>query len=84
MVLLPVTRDEKAMPDFYKLGRSFAKVTELINSGAVLSSCSVRIGGLAAAVSRMAFGNRIGMSFTSSVGEDGLVALFRADYGSSF
>jgi len=82
VVLLPVTRDEKAMPDFYKLGRSFAKVTELINSGAVLSSCSVRIGGLAAAVSRMAFGNRIGMSFTSSVGEDGLVALFRADYGS--
>jgi phosphoribosylformylglycinamidine synthase len=79
VVLVPAVRDENEVPDFEKLKMNYAKVNELICSGRVLASQTVRIGGLGAAVSKMSFGNRIGMSFSNPVE---VKSLFNADYGS--
>lgn len=79
VVLLPAVRNKQELPDFEILAANFAKVKELIGSGYVLASHTVKMGGLAAALSKMAFGNQIGFKFTSPIEPE---SLFRADYGS--
>lgn len=78
VVLVAAPRGADGLPDFAVLKRNYAKVHELIRTGKVLASYSVRHGGLAAAVSKMAFGNNIGMAFAADVDRD---ALFAPDYG---
>lgn len=78
IVLIPLERDENELPVFEKLYTNFEKVRSLINDGNVLSASSIRVGGVAAAISKMAFGNRIGASLSNiDVSE-----LFTEDYGS--
>lgn len=79
VVLLRAGRDEKDLPDFAGLHRVFSKVHELINKGIVLSSGTIRLGGVAAAVSKMSFGNRLGFTFEKSYEEKNL---FTPEYGS--
>jgi len=79
VVLVPMVRDEQELPDFNRLEKNFAKVTELIQAGKVLSAHTVRMGGLAEAISKMSFGNRIGMVFAGKVEPR---SLFTPDYGS--
>ena len=79
VVLVTAVRDEHEIPDFEHLCKNYRKVAELINSGFVLASHTVRIGGLAAALSKMSFGNRIGMTFN---GQIAIKPLFSPDYGS--
>ncbi|MDA8233421.1 MAG: phosphoribosylformylglycinamidine synthase [Clostridia bacterium] len=79
VVLVPMVRDAQELPDFAIVDRNFSKVTELIQGGQVLAAHTVRIGGLAEAVSKMAFGNRIGMVFGQEVNSG---KLFAPDYGS--
>jgi phosphoribosylformylglycinamidine synthase len=79
VVLVPVLRDENELPDFENLIQNYLKVNELIGSGVVLASHTVKMGGLAAALSKMSFGNRIGMFFNDHVVVE---SLFSADYGS--
>ncbi len=71
IVMIKALRDSDEVPNFDKLKSGFKKVSELIKSGNVLSSSTVKAGGIAEAVSKMAFGNMIGMKF-----EDG----FDSDY----
>ncbi|MBP2653200.1 MAG: phosphoribosylformylglycinamidine synthase [Firmicutes bacterium] len=78
VVLLPVTRDDNELPDFALMAKNYAKLHELILGGKVLASCTVKTGGIAAAVSKMAFGNRVGMAFTKKMTAE---ELFRPDYG---
>lgn len=79
VVVVPARRDGYEMPDFGALRRNFSQVTKLIKAGRVLAAHSVRNGGIAAAVSKMAFGNKIGLKMTANVKAE---ALFSADYGS--
>lgn len=79
VVLVPLLRDEEELPDFTLLDRNFGKVTSLIQAGKILAAKTVGIGGIAAAISKMSFGNRIGVIFTS---ETEPPKLFTADYGS--
>lgn len=81
VVLVKARRDNHEVPDFEQLSKNYLKVYELIHSGCVLSSHSVRMGGLAAALSKMSFGNRIGITINSSSSID-TNSLFTADYGS--
>jgi len=78
VVLVPMVRDEHELPDFAVLEKNFAKITELIQAGRVLAAQTVRYGGLAAAVSKMSFGNKIGMAFDGSAD---MRSLFAPDYG---
>lgn len=79
VVLLPVPRDEAELPDFGVLSRNLAITHDLINRGIVLAAQSVRLGGVAAAISKMCFGNRIGFAFTKQVDKK---ELFDPAYGS--
>ncbi len=79
VVLLPAPRDENELPCFKTLEKNFTAVYEAISSGAVLATHTVRNGGIAAAVSKMAFGNGIGMAFNGSTGAK---QLFEPAYGS--
>lgn len=79
VVLLRANRDDKDLPDFAKLHKIYSKVHELIKKGLVLSSGTIRFGGIAAAVSKMCFGNRLGFTFEEGYKEKDL---FTPDYGS--
>ncbi len=78
VVLVQVPRGADELPDFEALKNNYAKIHELIQTGRVLASYTVRNGGIAAAVSKMAFGNNIGFAFAAAVDR---AALFAPDYG---
>jgi phosphoribosylformylglycinamidine synthase len=63
VLLLPLPRDEQEMPDFAALKKNYARVHALIQKGKILAAQSLHGGGLAEAVGKMSFGNRIGMTF---------------------
>ncbi|MDQ2087462.1 phosphoribosylformylglycinamidine synthase [Herbivorax sp. ANBcel31] len=71
-VLLTVDIDEKGLPDFEGLYKKYEKVNEVIKKGKVLSSHSVRKGGISEAVSKMCFGNMIGFKFKDDIDENKL------------
>lgn len=78
VVLLKAERNEKELPDFDGLKRSFDKVKELNSRGRILSAASIKEGGICEAVSRMCFGNRIGFKF---IEKQSFIQLTRPDYG---
>ncbi|RYD04296.1 hypothetical protein N752_15750 [Desulforamulus aquiferis] len=78
VVLLPLERDENEMPDFVAMEKNFVRVTELIKAGVILAAQVVKVGGLAAAISKMSFGNKIGMDFIQEIEP---ADLFRPNYG---
>lgn len=79
VVMVPLVRNEHELPDFTVLGRNYDKITHLIGQGKVLAAHTIKIGGLSAAISKMSFGNGIGMVFAQEVG---VKELFSPDYGS--
>jgi phosphoribosylformylglycinamidine synthase len=79
VVLVPIVRDAAGMPDFDAVNRAFRRVAELIAAKRVVAARTVRLGGVAAAVSTMAFGNRIGFAFDAASPRD---KLFQPDHGS--
>nr|WP_320415601.1 phosphoribosylformylglycinamidine synthase [Candidatus Contubernalis alkalaceticus] len=80
VVLVQVPRNERDhMPDFTILKKNFDSISQLISKGLVLSSHTIGMGGLAAAISKMAFGNRVGMVFSETLDPK---RLFVPDYGS--
>lgn len=79
VVVVTLDRDENQIPDFEQLEKNYTRINELANSGKILSTHTVRTGGLAEAISKMCFGNMIGFSFEDNVDKR---SLFMADYGS--
>ena len=77
--LVPAPKDDYDMPRFANLKANFARISELIAGHKVLAASTVRVGGIAAAVTRMCLGNGIGFNFSTILGRD---AMFQADYGS--
>lgn len=75
---MAIPRDEKGLPVWDELKKAYAAVADAIARGDVISASVVRDGGLAAAVSRMSFGNRIGVSLEGTVDAGGL---FKCDFG---
>ncbi|MCX7709084.1 MAG: phosphoribosylformylglycinamidine synthase [Clostridia bacterium] len=79
VILIPLERDENEIPDFKQLDKNYSKIFELMSQGKVLAAHTIRTGGIAEAVSKMCFGNRIGMAFNGTVAPRDL---FTPDYGS--
>lgn len=84
VVLVPVIRDAWELPDFEMLGAAYSRITELTTAGKVLAAYPVRGGGIAEAISKMAFGNRIGFTMNDKelATQDLKNLLFSPDYGS--
>ncbi len=67
VVLLRVKKDTLNLPDFDHLQKTWDSIHQLVQAGVVLSACSVKTGGIAEAISKMAFGNDIGF-YTETTG----------------
>ncbi|HEY9059790.1 MAG TPA: phosphoribosylformylglycinamidine synthase [Pseudobacteroides sp.] len=79
VVMIKALRDKDEVPQFDSLKAGFKKISELIKSGKVLAASTVKAGGAAEAVSKMCFGNMIGMKFDDSLDYSDL---FKPEIGS--
>ena len=79
LVLFTLKRDENDLPDFDKLKEMYETVHKLISDGKVLSASTIKGFGLCETVSKMAFGNKIGVKLYDNVTND---MLFYAPIGS--
>ncbi|AGK96936.1 phosphoribosylformylglycinamidine synthase [Clostridium pasteurianum] len=79
VVLVEAVRDENELPDFKVLKKNYKKINKLIEKGRVLSSYTVKQGGVCEAITKMCLGNKIGFGFNKNVDEE---LLFEPSYGS--
>ncbi|OPJ55984.1 phosphoribosylformylglycinamidine synthase [Alkalithermobacter paradoxus] len=79
VVLIHAPKNEYYIPNFDILKRNFTKINDLIKGGYILSSHTVRHGGICEAISKMSFGNKIGVKFNDGITKK---ELFMPDYGS--
>lgn len=77
--LMKLPCDDKNMPDLDQLKANFDLFLKLAGKGVVLSSASIRQGGLGETIARMSFGNKIGFHFCNKSVEE---SLFDLSYGS--
>lgn len=66
LICVPVKLTEEYLPDFHALRSSFVYVHNLIKRGVVYSAQAVSMGGIAGAVLKASFGNKIGVSVTDT------------------
>jgi phosphoribosylformylglycinamidine synthase len=78
-LLLPLPRDDREMPDFAAFKKNCARVHDLARKGKLLAGQSLHAGGLAEAISKMCFGNRLGFAFAN---EQAAAELFAPAIGS--
>ncbi|MBQ4516334.1 MAG: phosphoribosylformylglycinamidine synthase [Clostridia bacterium] len=78
LYMLKVKRTDDDMPDFDALTKMYEMVYNMAEEGKILSAYTVRAGGLAEAISKMAFGNKIGVSLN----DDAKEYLFAPEIGS--
>jgi len=76
--LVPAPKDEQDLPDFPKMRKRWALVTDLMEKHRVFAAQSIGVGGIAAAVSKMVLGNGVGFKFTKPMMRN---ELFTPDYG---
>ena len=75
VIYVPVPEEKASrMPDWEKLKAMYRAVYALMQEGKVLAAYTVKEGGAAAAVAKMAFGNRIGFAFAKDLTADELYA----------
>jgi phosphoribosylformylglycinamidine synthase len=79
VVLLPLRRNAAEMPDFSNLDRIYSAVRDAIGNGIVVAAHTIRNGGVAEAITKMSFGNRIGFKFEKLLDPK---QLFSPDIGS--
>ena len=61
IVLFEIDKDEYDLPDYQMVMELYAKLTKLGNEKILVSEYAVGFGGIAEAVSKMAFGNKLGV-----------------------
>ncbi|BDR63925.1 phosphoribosylformylglycinamidine synthase [Clostridium tetani] len=81
VVMLKVDTDENYIPNLDMAKKNFKVVHSLIKERKVLSSYTVKEGGIIEAISKMVFGNKIGISFDNNK-EWNLEELLYPSYGS--
>ena len=78
LVKFNIEKDEYDIPVYDKLMKLYAEITRLIGGGVIVSAYAGCQGGISEAVSKMAFGNKLGVSFEESITKD---MLFHIEYG---
>ena len=75
VIYVPVPENKTdLMPDWDKLREMYKAIFKLMSDGKVLSASTVREGGAAACIARMAFGNKLGFTFAKELTNDELFA----------
>ena len=78
LYLLEVKPDEMEMPNYRLLTAMYKALRQAVGKKAIRSAYAVGFGGIAEAVSKMAFGNRMGVTFDDKFAVD---ELFEKKYG---
>ncbi|PIH03630.1 phosphoribosylformylglycinamidine synthase [Clostridium combesii] len=78
ILYIKAKRNKEEMPDFNILKENYEKVYEAIGTGNVLATSTIKFGGISEAISKMCFGNNIGVKLKNLEKEE----LFSRDYGS--
>lgn len=79
VALIPLARDAAENPDYEQLKRNYVAIHELIEKGLVLAASAVSTGGVAATLTKMAFGNMLGLELQALADPE---EFFRPQYGS--
>ncbi len=79
LCLISPEYDEEGLPTAKSLLSNFAKITEFIRKGSIVSCSTPGYGGIAECIFKSAIGNRIGVTFSDTVT---LQRLFEYSYGS--
>jgi phosphoribosylformylglycinamidine synthase len=79
VIILPIIRDEYELPNFQVLKKNFATINLMVKQRKILSAITVKRGGICEAVSKMSFGNKIGINFAENISEN---EIFAPQYGS--
>lgn len=74
LVRFDIEKDKYDLPVFSQIKELYAGIHAAIQSGAVVSAYVLDSNGLVPAISKMAFGNRLGVAVDSSVSEEELFA----------
>ncbi len=77
LALLQARYDKDDAIDFIQYKKNMSKVRKMAEKGLILSASTIGRGGIAGAVSKMAFGNKIGVALENIARED----LFKPMYG---
>jgi len=78
IVRFNIKKDVYDLPVYEQVSSIYTKITSLMRKGKICSAFAVGFGGIAEAVSKMAFGNRLGVSLDGCLSED---ELFLPAYG---
>ena len=79
LVKFDIEKDEFDLPVYSQLMSLYADITKLIHEKKIASAYAVGFGGICEAVSKMAFGNELGVTLNDQLSID---ELFAKDYGS--
>lgn len=74
LVLFTIDKDDYDLPVYEQVMRLYTAVHELIQAGVIVSAYALDGRGLSAAVSKMAFGNRLGVTVSSEITAETLFA----------
>lgn len=78
LVEFKIKKDSYDLPDYNQAGSLYSRITGLMRSGKIASAFAVGFGGIAEAVSKMAFGNKLGVMLSDALTEK---ELFLPGYG---
>ncbi len=78
LVEFKLRKDAYALPDYQQAGSLYSRITSLMEDGKIVSAYAVGFGGTAEAVSKMAFGNKLGVKLSDQLTEQ---ELFLPGYG---
>lgn len=78
IALFRIKKDQYDKPDYEQVKKCYEQVHKLIQNGTILSAYALDGYGIAAAVSKMAFGNQLGVDLTEELSSQ---ALFCAGFG---
>lgn len=67
VVYIPLPKDQYNMPNYPEVVTLFNTLTSLIHNGTIISAQTVRKGGVASAISKMAFGNQLGVELNETL-----------------
>ena len=74
LVLFTIKKDEFDLPDYAQVMKLYDTIHALIQAGVIVSAYALDGKGLAAAVSKMAFGNKLGVTVSEDVSKETLFA----------
>ena len=67
LVKFDIARDAYDMPDYEQIKALYQNIHQMIADGVIVSAYTLGFGGIAAAVSKMAFGNKLGVKMNAEI-----------------